>query len=122
MKNKIGVYTGKPVYKVSMTEYICHKYYEDNKNIYLIDEVMVDNNIAFARYYGGYVHDYDAKDRAIFYKIPSEKPKTANFSKTELENSLAIGKSVDEIIAAAYTGVWNTDAAVDDILRKALEK
>lgn len=122
MKDRIGTFNGIPVYKTTKTEYVCRKLYLDDNVIYLIDDKMVKDNEVFAEYDGNYVHEYDIKDRGIYYSIPIENTKTASFSKTELENSLAIGKNVDEIIANAYTGICIDSTTADEILKGALEK
>lgn len=121
MKERIGTFTGIPVYKTTKTEYICKQLYFDNV-IYLIDGKMIKNNEVFAEYDGNYVHEYDIDDRAIYYNIPIGNTKTANFSKTELENSLVIEKNIDEIIANAYAGVCIDSTTADEILKGALEK
>jgi hypothetical protein len=120
MKERVGTFTGIPVYKTTRTEYICKQLYFDNV-IYLIDGKMIKDNEVFAEYDGKYVHEYDVKDRGIYYDIPIAGMKTANFSKTELENSLAIEKNIDEIIANAYAGVCIDSTTADQILKGVLE-
>jgi hypothetical protein len=121
MKERVGTFTGIPVYKTTKTEYIYKQLYLDDNVIYLIDDQMIKDNEVFADYDGKYVHEYDIKDRGIYYNIPIAGMKTANFSKTELENSLAIEKNIDEIIANAYVGVCINSTTADQILKGALE-
>ena len=104
MKN-IGKYNGIPCYTCTNVEWKdCYDRGQDNgKQIFIIDGVMVKQNVIIGNYDGKHVKDlYDGK----VYYMPAEKPKvtfTANDSERKEVNRAYEG----QVTAASYEELVN---------------
>lgn len=101
MKNMIGRYNGRKVYRTTLPEYVNGRYYKNEEDVYLIDTDLIFRNEIIASYDGKYVSEYDLKDRATYYTIPVEVAKTANKEKNETEIPSSTG-TAEEVLAGLY--------------------
>ena len=72
---QIGKYQGKVCYELTREEFLNGKYYENNKNIFIIHEdgLMIFKNKAFARYDGDGVDEFrDSYDYYVPYKVEEQ--------------------------------------------------
>lgn len=72
---RIGKYQGKVCYKLTKKEFFDGKYYENDKDVFVIHEdgLMIFKNRAFARYDGNSVDEFRPHD----YYVPNEARATA---------------------------------------------
>ena len=127
-RDKIGTFKGIPVYETTVVEYVNKKYYETNECMFLIDKDLIYKNELFGKYDGYAVELYDPHERAVFYTIPIEKPKSEAVSKTETEIAAAVEETTARVLDVEETlkGVYDTDyfsgmIDVDAFLKSALE-
>ena len=67
---RIGKYQGKVCYELTREEFLNGRYYENNRDIFIIHEdgLMILNNRAFARYNGTTVDEFRPYD----YYVPNK--------------------------------------------------
>ena len=140
MKDIIGTFNGRKVYKTNTTDYINQRLYNNEEDIYVINREMIYKNEVFATYDGTYVKELDPHQRYTFYRVEVEddykinvtpdgnrhfevkfthstgNPK--NETKTSTENL-----DVDATLAGAYdTDYFSGMTDIDAFLKSALEK
>ena len=70
MKDIIGKFNGRKVYKTNTTDYINKRLYNNEEDIFIINREMIYKNEVFATYDGTYVEELDYNQRYEFYRIP----------------------------------------------------
>lgn len=79
---RIGKYQGKICYELTREEFLNGKYYENNKNIFIIHEdgLMIFKNKAFARYDGDSVDEFrDSYDYYVPYRVEDKTQVCSTF-------------------------------------------
>lgn len=113
--DKIGIFRGVPVYRVSVMDYINSNYYKDDGSMYLINEDLIYKNEIIGQYDGEYVHEADvptvfyheiehpAKPRRNIKEKEVPKVKTAETRPAETApTSSTEAKTADEILGNVY--------------------
>lgn len=132
MRDVIGKFNGRKVYKTNTTEYINKRLYNNDEDIFLINTEMIYKNRVFATYDGTYVQELDYNQKYEFYKIPEPVVVEAKVmadgkgvkyveyetklsvpvgnSKNEMKNSEAVPASEPEDVEATLAGVFDSEA------------
>lgn len=143
MRDIIGKYTGRKVYKTNTTDYINKRLYNNVEDIFLINREMIYKNEVFATYDGTYVKELDYNQKYEFYRIPEPAVveakvvtdgKGVKYVEYETNLSIPVGNSKNETktstekvdVEATIAGVYDTDyfsgmTDIDAFLKKALE-
>ena len=98
---RIGKYQGTVCYELTREEFLNGKYYENNRDIFIIceDGLMIFKNKAFARYDGNSVDEFrDSYDYYVPYKVKVEKKDKAQVCSTFGDFS-EYSKCVDDFFA-----------------------
>ena len=79
---RIGKYQGKVCYELTREEFLNGKYYENNRDVFIIyeDGLMIFNNRAFARYNGYSVDEFkDSYDYYVPYRVEEKAQVCSTF-------------------------------------------
>ena len=123
MRDVIGKFNGRKVYKTNTTEYINKRLYNNDEDIFLINTEMIYKNRVFATYDGTYVQELDYNQKYEFYKIPEPVAKVmadgkgVKYVEYETKLSVPVGNSKNEMknsfqpedVEATLAGVYETD-------------
>lgn len=143
MRDIIGKFNGKKVYKTNTTDYINKRLYNNVEDIFLINREMIYKNEVFATYDGTYVKELDYNQKYEFYRIPEPAVveakvvtdgKGVRYVEYETNLSVPVGNSKNEVktstekvdVEATIAGVYDTDyfscmTDIDAFLKNALE-
>ena len=140
MKDIVGKYSGRRVYRTNTTDYINKRLYNNKEDIFLINREMIYQNKVFATYDGNYVTELDYNQKYEFYRIPEPAVveakvmtdgKGVRYVEYETNLSVPVGNSKNETKAldvdATLAGVYDTDyfsgmTDIDAFLKDALKK
>lgn len=137
MKDIIGKYRSRKVYRTNTTDYINKRLYNNEEDIFLINREMIYKNEVFATYDGTYVTELDYNQKYEFYRIPEPAVKVVTDGKGvkyETNLSVPVGNSKNETktstekvdVEATIAGVYDTDyfsgmTDIDAFLKNTLE-
>lgn len=143
MRDIIGKFAGRRVYRTNTTDYINKRLYNNVEDIFLINREMIYKNEVFATYDGTYVKELDYNQKYEFYRIPEPAVveakvvtdgKGVRYVEYETNLSIPVGNSKNETktstekvdAEATIAGVYDTDyfsgmTDIDAFLKKALE-
>ena len=143
MRDIIGKYSGRKVYKTNTTDYINKRLYNNEEDIFLINREMIYKNEVFATYDGTYVKELDYNQKYEFYRKPEPATveakvvtdgKGLRYVEYETNLSVPVGNSKNEVktstekvdVEATIAGVYDTDyfsgmMDIDAFLTNALE-
>ena len=137
MKDIIGKYRSRKVYRTNTTDYINKRLYNNEEDIFLINREMIYKNEVFATYDGAYVTELDYNQKYEFYRIPEPAVKVVTDGKGvkyETNLSVPVGNSKNETktstekvdVEATIAEVYDTDyfsgmTDIDAFLKNALE-
>jgi hypothetical protein len=143
MRDIIGKFAGRRVYKTNTTDYINKRLYNNVEDIFLINREMIYKNEVFATYDGTYVKELDYNQKYEFYRIPEPATveakvvtdgKGVKYVEYETNLSIPVGNSKNETktstekvdVEATIAGVYDTDyfsgmTDIDAFLKNALE-
>ena len=79
---RIGKYQGKVCYELTREEFLNGKYYENNRDVFIIyeDGLMIFNNRVFARYNGYSVDEFkDSYDYYVPYRAEEQAQVRSTF-------------------------------------------
>ena len=99
MKDIIGKYRSRKVYRTNITDYINKRLYNNEEDIFLINREMIYKNEVFATYDGTYVTELDYNQKYEFYRIPEPAVKVVADGKGvkyETNLSVPVGNSKNE--------------------------
>ena len=97
---RIGKYQGKVCYELTRKEFLNGKYYENNRDVFIIyeDGLMIFNNRAFARYDGTTVDEFRPYDYYVPNKVKAQTEVEAQVCSTFGDFS-EYSKCVDDFFA-----------------------
>ena len=81
MRDIIGKYRSRKVYRTNTTDYINKGLYNNEEDIFLINREMIYKNEVFATYDGTYVKELDYNQKYEFYRIPEPAVKVVTDGK-----------------------------------------
>ena len=143
MKDIIGKYRSRKVYRTNTTDYINKRLYNNEEDIFLINREMIYKNMVFSTYDGTYVTELDYNQKYEFYRKPEPAVveakvvtdgKGVKYVEYETNLSVPVGNSKNETktstekvdVEATIAGVYDTDyfsgmTDMDAFLKNALE-
>ena len=143
MRDIIGKFAGRKVYRTNTTDYINKRLYNNEEDIFLINREMIYKNEVFATYDGAYVKELDYNQKYEFYRVPEPAVveakvvtdgKGVKYVEYETNLSVPVGNSKNETktstekvdVEATIAGVYDTDyfsgmTDIDAFLKNALE-
>ena len=143
MRDIIGKFAGRKVYRTNTTDYINKRLYNNEEDIFLINREMIYKNEVFATYDGTYVKELDYNQKYEFYRKPEPAVveakvvtdgKGVKYVEYETNLSVPVGNSKNETktstekvdVEATIAGVYDTDyfsgmTDIDAFLKNALE-
>lgn len=111
VRGLFGKFNGIKVYETNLPSYVGNKYYDDEVNMYLIDDDLIYKNQIIGHWDGSMVHEWDPHKRTVFYrktvtKDPEVKPTEVIVEPTYYEAVEVAGSqptaSAEDILAGVY--------------------
>ena len=73
VRGLFGKFNGIKVYETNLPSYVGNKYYDDEVNMYLIDDDLIYKNQIIGHWDGSMVHEWDPHKRTVFYRNTVKK-------------------------------------------------